>query len=133
MAVRRKVVMAALVAALLGGGVTTAPPASAEVTYSPPYWQLLERYGSVEATGAPIPGVYGSSPECLLLQQQGEPVACGDMIVILLPDATFSTAGWIEDPAAPDGWRVPSDSECMEIDWGTVDDPDRWAFACGYW
>jgi hypothetical protein len=102
------------------------------VSYNPLYWELLERYASVEATWAPIRGVYGSSPECLLLQQQGEPVACGDMIVILLPDATFG-AGWIEDPAAPGGWRVPSDSECMDIDWDTVEDPDLWAFLCGWW
>jgi hypothetical protein len=117
-----------------GAGPTAAPVSAtpAEVNYSALYWELLDRYASVEATWATIRGVYGSDPECLLLQQQGEPVGCGQIIAVLLPDATFG-GGWIEDPAAPDGWREPSGSECMTIDWATVDNPDRWALACGYW
>jgi hypothetical protein len=110
--------MFAVAGGLLGASVLTAPPAAADVTYSPLYAELLARYASVEASWAPIRGVYGTSPECALAQQQGEPVACGDMIVIMNPDGTFGT-GWVEDPAAPDGWRQMIWTDC-------ITDPDLW-------
>jgi hypothetical protein len=115
----RTVAIAASIAALFGAGLA-APTASAAVNYSPLYWQLLDRYASVEATWAPIRGVYGTSPECALAQQQGEPIACGDIIVIMNPDASFGQSGWIEDSGAADGWRP--------IDWtDCITDPDLWA------
>jgi hypothetical protein len=116
---RRHLALLASVVALAGATVE-APSASAAVTYSPLYWELLDRYASVEATWAPIRAVYGTSPECALAQQQGEPIACGDMLVIMNPDATFGHSGWIEDSAAPDGWRP--------IDWtDCIANPDLWA------
>jgi hypothetical protein len=110
----------ALVASFLAliGTTVGAPAASAAVNYSPLYWDLLDRYASVEATWAPIRGVYGTSPECALAQQQGEPVGCGEMIVIMNPDGSFG-GGWVEDPAAPDGWRQMLWTDC-------ITDPDLW-------
>jgi hypothetical protein len=116
---RRHLALLASVVALAGATVE-APSASAAVTYSPLYWELLDRYASVEATWAPIRGVYGTSPECALAQQQGEPIACGDMLVIMNPDATFGHTGWIEDSAAPDGWRPINWTDCIA-------NPDLWA------
>jgi hypothetical protein len=116
---RRHLALLASVVALAGATVE-APSASAAVTYSPLYWELLDRYASVEATWAPIRGVYGTSPECALAQQQGEPIACGDMLVIMNPDATFGHSGWIEDSAAPDGWRPINWTDCIA-------NPDLWA------
>jgi hypothetical protein len=72
---------------------------------------LLAKYASVEATWAPIRGVYGIDPECALRQEQGEPIACGQVVVIMNPDGTFGT-GWVEDPAAPDGWRQILSTDC---------------------
>ena len=120
MAVRRKLVIGALVVGLIGGSVATAPPASAEVSYGPLYWELLERYASVEDTSAPMRGVYWGDPEKLLAPPQEESGASGQMVslVILNPDGTFG-GGWIEDRAAPDGWRELLWTDCM--------DPDKWS------
>jgi hypothetical protein len=103
---------AACVAALIGAG-TAVPAASAEVIYSPLYWQLLDKYASVEATWAPIRGVYGEDPECALAQQQGQPIACGQVIVIMNPDGSFGD-GWVDDPAAPNGWRAMTADDCLD-------------------
>jgi hypothetical protein len=121
----RAVAIAMTSAALLVGANVAAPAASAEVNYSPLYWQLLDRYASVEITTAPIRGVYPTVPECALAQQQGEPIACGDMIVIMNPDGTLG-AGWVEDASAPDGWRQVSWSDCDNVGWEDVDDPIYW-------
>jgi hypothetical protein len=110
----RKFAIAACVAALVGAGVA-APAASAEVTYSPLYWQLLDKYASVEATWAPIRGVYGQDPECSLAQQRGEPIGCGQVIVIMNPDGSFGI-GWVDDPAAPNGWRAATWEDCLDPD-----------------
>jgi hypothetical protein len=103
--------MGALLAAA-AAALSTTPAAAAEVHYTDRYWQLLDRYAGVEATWAPIRGVYGESPECALAQQRGEPVACGQAIVILNPDGSFGS-GWAADPAAPDGSRQPEWQDCM--------------------
>jgi hypothetical protein len=114
---RRKFAIAASVLAVVAVS-GAAPSASAAVNYSPLYWELLDRYASVEATWAPIRGVYGTSPECALAQQRGEPVACGEIIAIMSPDGTFG-AGWVDDAAAPDGWRGMLWTDC-------ITDPDLW-------
>jgi hypothetical protein len=107
-----KCAIAACVTALIAAGVA-APAASAEVTYSPLYRELLERYASVEADWAPIRGVYGQDPECSLAQQRGEPIGCGQIVVIMNPDGSFG-AGWEDDPAAPNGWREATSEDCMD-------------------
>jgi len=107
-----------LTAAVLAAGVSAAP-AWAEVTYSPLYWQLLDRYTSVQLR----PGVYGSHPECLLAVQQSGTGGCMDLIVILNPDGTLG-GGWIEDPAASNGWRPFGADDCPA--WDDVDDPNWW-------
>ena len=104
--------IASLIAALAAATVV-APAASADVTYSPVYWQLLDKYASVEANWAPIRGVYGEPPECALAQQRGEPILCGQTIVIMNPDASFG-AGWEDDPAAPNGWREATWEDCLD-------------------
>jgi hypothetical protein len=121
---RRHLARLACVVGLIGATVVAPSGASAAVTYSPLYWELLDRYASVELT-APIRGVYPSVPECALAQQQGEPIACGDMIVILNPDGSLG-GGWVEDAAAPDGWRPMSWSDCDAVGWEDVDDPIWW-------
>jgi hypothetical protein len=108
-------------ATLLAGAA--APAASAEVSYSPRYWELLDRYASVEATWAPIRGVYGTDPECALAQQQGESIGCGGLIAIMNPDGTFGS-GWVDDPFTPDGWREMTVSDCPAVD--SFDDPYWW-------
>jgi hypothetical protein len=108
----RKLAIAAGVAALVATAVA-APAASAEVTYSPLYWQLLDKYASVEADWAPIRGVYGQDPECSLAQQRGEPIGCGQLVVIMNPDGSFG-AGWEDDPAAPNGWREATWEDCLD-------------------
>jgi hypothetical protein len=117
----RKFAIAASIAAL--ASTTIAPAASAEVSYSPRYWELLDKYASVEVTWAPIRGVYPTTPECALAQQEGEPVGCGGLIVIMNPDGTLGT-GWIDDPAAPGGWREMTWSDCPA--WDRFDDPYWW-------
>jgi hypothetical protein len=111
-------------AALAVGPSVAAPTASAAINYSPLYWQLLDRYASVELT-APIRGVYPTVPECALAQQRGKPIACGDMIVIMNPDGTLG-AGWVEDAVAPDGWRQLSWSDCDDVAWEDVENPTYW-------
>lgn len=113
----------ALLAATLFASNAAASPAWADVTYSPLYWELLHRYASVESDWAPIRGVYGSNPECLLALQQGAIGGCTDSIVILNPDGTLGTSGWVEDPAALNGWR-PTD--CGTIAWDDIDHPNWW-------
>jgi hypothetical protein len=108
----RKLAIAACVVAMVGT-IVSAPTASAEVTYSPLYWQLLDKYASVEATWATMRGVYGEDPECALRQQQGEPIGCGQVIVIMNPDGSFG-AGWEDDPAAPNGWREATWEDCLD-------------------
>ena len=110
---RRKFAIAASIAALVSTAL--AATASAEVRYSPRYWELLDRYASVEITWAPIRGAYVTNPECALRQQQGEPVGCQQVMAIMTPDATFGGM-WIDDPAAPDGWRPLADSDCPSLD-----------------
>jgi hypothetical protein len=117
----RKFAIAGCATALVAG--VAAPAASAEVTYGPLYWQLLDRYASVEATWAPIRGVYGTDPECALAQQRGEPVGCGGLIVIMNPDGSFGW-GWVEDRSARDGWREMTWSDCPA--WDAFDDPSWW-------
>jgi len=109
---RRKVAVAACVVVLVGT-IVAAPRASADVTYSPLYWQLLDKYASVEATWAPIRGVYGQDPECSLAQQRSEAIGCGQVVVILNPDGSFG-AGWEDDPAAPNGWREATWEDCLD-------------------
>ena len=111
----RNIAIVACAAALAGAGVA-APAASAQVTYSPLYWQLLDKYASVEADWAPMRGVYGESPECALAQQRGEPIACGQTIVIMNPDGSLGAAGWVDDPAAPNGWRAATWDDCLDPD-----------------
>jgi hypothetical protein len=118
----RKCAIAACVATLAAAGVA-APTASAEVTYSPLYWQLLDKYASVEANWAPIRGVYGTDPECALAQQRGESIGCGGLIAIMNPDGTFG-GGWVDDPSAPDGWREMTVSDCPAVD--SFEDPYWW-------
>jgi hypothetical protein len=120
---RRRLALAGSIAALVAASVA-APAASAAVNYSPLYWELLDRYASVELT-APIRGVYPTVPECALAQQQGEPIACGDMIVIMNPDGTLG-GGWVEDAAAPDGWRPVGWNDCDSVGWEDVDNPIYW-------
>jgi hypothetical protein len=119
-----RLALAACIAGLALAGVA-APTASATVTYSPLYWQLLDRYASVEATWAPIRGVYPNAPECALAQQRGEPIACGEMIVIMNPDGTLG-GGWVEDASAPDGWRPMTWSDCSDVAWDDFYDPIYW-------
>jgi hypothetical protein len=109
---QRKSAIASLIAALAAATVL-APAASAEVTHSPVYWQLLDKYASVEANWAPIRGVYGQDPECSLAQQRDPSVGCGQMVVIMNPDGSFG-AGWEDDPAAPNGWREATWEDCLD-------------------
>ena len=109
----RQLMIASCAATLAAGAA--APAASAEVTYSPRYWELLDRYASVEITWAPIRGAYATNPECALRQQQGELIGCQQLMAIMTPDATFGGM-WIDDPAAPDGWRPLADSDCPSMD-----------------
>ena len=102
----------ALVVGIVASGVA-ASSASAEVVYSPLYWQLLDKYASVEATWAPIRGVYGQDPECSLAQQRSEAIGCGQMVVIMNPDGNLG-AGWEDDPAAPNGWRDATWEDCLD-------------------
>ena len=74
---------------------------------------MLDKYASVEADWAPIRGVYGQDPECSLAQQRGEPIGCGQMVVIMNPDGSFG-AGWEDDPAAPNGWREATWEDCLD-------------------
>ena len=100
---------------------TTTPTMTADVTYSPLYWELLDRYASVEDTSAPIRGVYWGDPEGLLALPQAESGASGQAFTyfILNPDGTFGPNGWIADTTEPDGWRELLWSDCM--------DPDKWS------
>jgi hypothetical protein len=132
---RRKLAIAAAIAASLAASVA-APAASAAVNYSALYWELLDRYASVELsveyTGAPFRGVYYGNPgappeEC--------EEACGDMIAvyILRPDGSFSTTAWIEDPAAPDGWREVTSTDCQAVRMLDFGHPNWWAcWGVGY-
>jgi hypothetical protein len=120
--VQRKFAIVACVAALAGAGVA-APAASAEVTYNPRYWELLEKYASVELTWAPIRGSYAVHPECALRQQHGEAIGCQQVMVIMTPDGSFGGM-WLADPAAPDGWRTLTDSDCPALD--DFEHPNWW-------
>jgi hypothetical protein len=131
----RSLAVAASIAALAGASVA-APTASAAVTYSPLYWELLERYASVELpveyTGAPFRGVYYGNPAAPQECDEG----CGDMlsIFILNPDGSFRLSGtWFEDPAAPDGWRAVTSSDCQAVGWFDFDHPNWWVcWGVGY-
>ena len=114
--------IASSVATLFAVSVASAT-ASAQVTYSPRYWELLDRYASVEITWAPIRGAYATNPECALRQQQGEPIGCQQVMAIMTPDANFGGM-WVADPAAPDGWRPLADSDCPGLD--DFEHPDWW-------
>jgi hypothetical protein len=122
MTLRRSVTIAALAAATAATGMT-ASAASAEISYSAQYWEQLGRFASVEATWAPIRGVYATDPECALRQLHGEPIGCGGLIVIMNPDGSFGS-GWIPDPSAPGGWRALGWNDCPS--WNDVDDPSWW-------
>ena len=117
----RKFVIAACAAAVVAGAA--APAASAEVTYSPRYWELRDKYASVEDTWAPIRGAYPVPPECALRQQQGEPIGCQQVLVIMTPDGSFGGM-WVADSAVPDGWRTLRDSDCPTFD--DFEHPDWW-------
>jgi hypothetical protein len=111
----RNLAIAALIAALVAASVA-AP--SAAVSYSPLYWELLDQYASaelpVEYTGAPYRGVYYGNPAAPWVCE----AVCGDMITlfILTPDGSFRPNGaWIEDPAAPDGWRLVTSTDCQAV------------------
>jgi hypothetical protein len=128
MTLKRNITIAACVAAM-ATAATTAPTASAEVTYSPQYWERLDRYASVEDTWAPIRGVYPVPPECALMQQQGEPIGCQQLMVVMTPDANFGGM-WVADPAAPNGWRPLADGDCPSF--YDFDHPNWW-LCYGYW
>jgi hypothetical protein len=86
----------------------------------------------VEYTGAPYRGIYYGNPaapaEC-----EG---ACGDMIgiFILNPDGSFRlNGGWIEDPAAPDGWREVTSTDCQAVGMFEFDHSNWWVcWGVGY-
>ena len=123
---RLLIVSALLVCGLVvaaGAGPAQAAFQGADVTYSPRYWELLERYASVEIPWAPVRGAYPVHPECTLRQQQGEAIGCQQVMVIMTPDASLGGM-WVADTAAPDGWRPLTDSDCPALD--DFDDPGWW-------
>jgi hypothetical protein len=131
----RKIALAASIAAVVAASLA-APPASAAVTYSPLYWKLLDRYASVELsveyTGAPFRGVYYGNPAATPEECEE---ACGDMIevYILRPDGSLSTTAWIEDPAASDGWREVTSTDCQAVGMFDFGHPNWWAcWGVGY-
>jgi hypothetical protein len=135
MSQRRHLALLVSVVALMSAAVVV-PSSSAAVTYSPLYWELLDRYRSVELpveyTGAPSRGVYYGNPAA---PPQECEEACGDMIAvfILRPDGSFSTSAWIEDPAAPDGWRGVTATDCEAIGMFDFGHPNWWAcWGVGY-
>jgi hypothetical protein len=131
----RKLVIAAALLAALAVSVA-APTASAEVKHSPLYWEMLERYASaelpIEYTGAPYRGIYYGNPALPTVCEE----ACGEMIAlyILNPDGSFRPYGtWIEDPAAPDGWRGATWSDCEAVGWLDFGHPNWWVcWGVGY-
>jgi hypothetical protein len=133
---RRRVALLACVIALIGAAVA-APIASADVNYSPLYSELLDRYASVELsveyTGAPYRGVYYGNPAAPPAECEE---ACGQMmpaIYILNPDGSLGTSGWLEDPAAPDGWREVTSSDCEAVGWDEFANPNWWVcWGVGY-
>jgi hypothetical protein len=132
----RAVAIAMTSAALLVGASIGPPRASAAVNFSPRYWQLLDRYASVELsveyTGAPFRGVYYSNPAAPPEECEE---ACGDLIAvsILRPDGSLSTTGWIEVPAAPDGWREVTSTDCQAVGWLDFAHPNWWVcWGIGY-
>ena len=134
----RKLVFAtAASVVVLIGATVAAPTASATVIYSPLYWQLLDRYASaelsVEYTGAPFRGVYYGNPAA---PPQECEEACGELIAgihILNPDGSLRPDGWIEDPAAPDGWREVTSTDCQAIGMFDFGHPNWWVcWGVGY-
>jgi hypothetical protein len=123
----RMFAIAASVVTLLAAAV--AAPAAAEVSYSARYWELLDRYANVEITWAPIRGAYAVHPECALRQQQGQPIGCQQVMVIMTPDASFGGM-WVADSSAPDGWRPLEESDCPASD--DFEHPDWW-LCYWYW
>jgi hypothetical protein len=133
---RRHLALLAFVAALISTSVA-APAASAAVNYSPLYRELLDRYASaelpVEYTGAPFSGVYYCNPAA---PPQECEEACGEMIPgihILHPDGSLRPNGWIEDPAAPDGWREVAPTDCQAVGMFDFAHPHWWVcWGVGY-
>jgi hypothetical protein len=133
---RSRLALVASFVALIGATVA-APAASAAVTYSPLYWELLDRYASaelpVEYTGAPYRGIYYGNPAA---PPQECEEACGQMmpaIYILNPDGSLGTSGWMEDPAAPDGWRLVTSTDCQAVGWLDFAHPNWWVcWGIGY-
>jgi hypothetical protein len=133
---RRHLALLASVVALIGATVVAPSGASAAVTYSPLYWELLDRYASaelsVEYTGAPFRGVYYGNPAAPPEECEE---ACGDMIAvyILRPDGSLSTSAWMEDPAAPDGWREVTATDCQAVGMFDFGHPNWWVcWGVGY-
>jgi hypothetical protein len=132
----RKLTIVGAIAALLAASVAAPPAASAAVNYSPLYWELLDRYASaelpVEYTGAPYRGIYYGNPASPVVCEE----ACGEMIAlyVLNPDGVFRPWGtWIEDPAAPDGWRGVTSSDCEAVGWLDFAHPNWWVcWGVGY-
>jgi hypothetical protein len=87
----RKFAIAAAVLAALAVSVA-APTASAEVNYSPLYWEMLDRYASaelpVEYTGAPYRGVYYGNPAAPWVCEE----VCGEMIALYILNPTAASA-----------------------------------------
>ena len=133
---RRHLARLACVVGLIGATVVAPSGASAAVTYSPLYWELLDRYASaelgVEYTGAPFRGVYYGNPAAPPEECEE---ACGQMIAvyILRPDGSLSTTAWIEDPAAPQGWREVTSTDCQAVGMFDFGHPNWWAcWGVGY-
>ena len=132
----RRFAITASIAALLAASVA-APRASGAVNYSPLYWELLDRYASVELsveyTGAPFRGVYYGNPAAPPEECEE---ACGQMmpaIHILNPDGSLGTSGWLKDPAAPDGWREVTSTDCQAVGMFDSDHPNWWVcWGVGY-
>jgi hypothetical protein len=132
---RSRLTLLAAVVALIGATVAV-PAASAAVNYSPLYWELLDRYASVELpveyTGAPFRGVYYGNPAAPAECDE----ACGDMlsVFILNPDGSFRLNGtWLEDPTAADGWRAVTASDCEAVGWFDFSHTNWWVcWGVGY-
>lgn len=114
----RMIAIAASVVALIALSVA-APIASAQVNYSPEYWQLLDKYADREmqitdlgwwGPGFPRRGAYAEYHPAAPLPGSGEVEDGLYNEVWLLPDGKFILTGgwpgWVEDPSAPDGWSL---------------------------
>jgi hypothetical protein len=54
-------------------------------------------------------------------------------VYILNPDGSLRTGGWIEDHAAPDGWREATSSDCQAVGMFEFDHSNWWVcWGVGY-